>query len=80
MLDPISVAQEWATNLHTHVASFAVCRVVSERRYVHGEYPTLEEARNAARLLGGTVLGHRAVIFALTPEGWARELERIDLE
>lgn len=80
MFDPAGVAREWATKLHTQVGSFAVCRLVSGRRYVQGEYPTLDEARNAAFRLGREVLGHRVVIFAVTPEGWALELERLDLD
>jgi hypothetical protein len=78
--DPLGAAEDWAKRRHTRIAAFALATQVGGRRQVHAEYPSLAQARAAARELGCVVFGKRAIIVALSPEGWAFEIERIDFE
>ena len=77
MSDPVEIARQWAARRHTRVSAFAVCRSTAERRYhVEAEYAGLEQAREAARRLKHN---QRVVICALTPEGWALQIEQVDI-
>jgi hypothetical protein len=76
MSDPVEMARQWAARRHTRVAAFAVCRSTAGRRYrVEAEYAGFEQAREAAWRLKHD---QRMVICALTPEGWALQIEQVD--
>ena len=77
MSDPVEVARRWAARRHSRVSAFAVCRSTAGRRYhVEAEYAAFEQAREAARRLGHS---QHVVICALTPEGWALQIEQVDV-
>jgi hypothetical protein len=78
MEDRFEAACRWAASRHTRVSSLGVCRSTAEGRYVAAECATLDEARRISRQTGPDRYGRNPVIVALTPEGWAIELEIVE--
>jgi hypothetical protein len=78
MVERLDEAREWAARRHTRLRGFAVVRFEWDGRYIHAEYQTLDAAQDAARAGGLSGIGRKPVIYALTPEGWAVEVEEVD--
>jgi len=76
-LEQLEFAVRWAASRNTRVIAFGVCRFAAKDCQVIGEFASLDEARDAARALGLGPLGRKPIIVALTPEGWACELEQV---
>lgn len=75
--DPLHEAHKWAERRHTRIVSFGVCRVGEKGPRVEAEFPSLEEARDVARRCLHDTRGRGLTIWALTPEGWARQIEDV---